>query len=131
MPSREQSRREHVLDRLLEFEQAYSVGNSRAIFPGFFSHLLLRQMEIVGQLLKGVRLLDGIEVLALEIFDQRHLERGFFGHVADNDRYAAHLRSLCRSPTALARNQLIATSYSSHHEWLHDSAGPDGLGELV
>ena len=87
-----------------QFEKADGIGDGRAVFAGFFGDLFLREMEIFGQFLKGVGLLDGIQILALEIFNQRHLQRRFFRHVAHDDRHAAQLSPLRRSPAALARN---------------------------
>ncbi len=68
---------EQVLDWLFELEQANGIGDRGAVFAGALGDLLLREVKFVDQALKGVRLLDRIEIFALEIFHQRHLERHF------------------------------------------------------
>ena len=50
----------------------------------------------------GARLLDRIQVFALEIFDESHLERHFFGHVPHNNRNALYRSALGRAPAAFA-----------------------------
>ena len=98
MSGRQRTIREHLLNRLLELQKTHGVGNCRTVLPGLFSDLFLRKMEIVGQFLKGMRLLNWVQVLALEIFDQRHLKCRLLWNVADDDGHAAHLRALRRTP---------------------------------
>ena len=76
------------LDWLFELEQADGVGNCGPVFAGAVGDLLLREMKFVNKALKGVRLLDGVEIFALEVFHQRHLQRHFFRDVAHDDRNA-------------------------------------------
>ena len=66
---------EKILDRLFELEQANRVGDCGAVFAGAVGDLFLRQVKFVDEALKCVGLLDGVEIFALEVFHQRHLQR--------------------------------------------------------
>ena len=66
---------EQNLDWLFKLEQADGVGNRGPVFAGTLGDLLLREVKFINEALKGVRLLDWIEIFALEIFHQRHLKR--------------------------------------------------------
>jgi len=79
---------DQILNEIFEAEEAERIGNRGAIFSGSLGHLLLREMELVAEALKSARLLDGIQIFALEIFHQRHLERHFLGNVADDYGHA-------------------------------------------
>lgn len=71
---REASLFQKVLNWRFEFQQAHGVSDGGSVFAGAFSHLFLGKMELVDEALKGVSLFNGIEIFALEIFDQRHFE---------------------------------------------------------
>ena len=76
------------LDWLFELEEPDSIGDCGAVLAGALGDLLLREMKFVNKALKGVRLLDGVEIFALEVFHQRHLQRHLFRDVAHDDRDA-------------------------------------------
>ena len=78
-----------ILDRRFELQKANGVGDGGAVFSGAFRDLLLGEMKLIDQALERVGLLDGVEVLTLEIFDQCHFKRELFGDVAQNRRNAA------------------------------------------
>jgi len=73
------------LDWLFELEEADSIGDCGAVLAGALGDLFLREMKFVDKALKGVRLLDGVEIFALEIFHQRHLQSHLFRDVSDDD----------------------------------------------
>ena len=45
------------------------------------------QAELLGQPLQAARFLERIQVLALDVLDQRHRRRGLVGHVAHEHRH--------------------------------------------
>ena len=97
---------EKFLDRLFELQQADGIGDRGAVFSGAFRDLFLREMKFVNKSLKSMGLLDWVQIFALEIFHQRHLQGHFLRHIANHDRHAAEPRPLRRSPAAFARNQI-------------------------
>jgi hypothetical protein len=55
-------------------------------------------------------LLDRVEVLPLEIFNQGHLESHVVGHVANDNRNAAKTGFLSRSPATFACDELVTVA---------------------
>ena len=64
-----------VLHRLRELAQAQQVGDRAARAPDRLRRRVVRQPEFVDQPREPVRLLQRIQVLALDVLDQRHRER--------------------------------------------------------
>jgi hypothetical protein len=122
---------DEFLDRWFEFQEADGIRDGGPVFAGAFGDLLLREVKFVGKALEGVRLLDGIEILALEVLDEGHLHRHTLGYVADDDGHSMHLSALRGTPAALACNQLITLALLADDERLHDAAGTDGLSEFI
>ena len=67
--------RQQLLDGGRELEQTQRVGDRRPALADPRGHLLLGQAEVLDQLLVGRRLFEGVEVLAVEVLDQRLLDR--------------------------------------------------------
>ncbi len=85
-----------------ELEQTEGVGDGGAIFSGALGDLLLSEVELVGKALEGVGLLDGIEILALEVFDEGHFHRHTLRYVTDDNGHAVHFGALSGAPTPFA-----------------------------
>src|SRR5439155_20050569 len=96
--------------------------------------LIVRQTEFVGQALVRSRFVDGIEILALDIFDERQLEDlpiRVDWYVAHNDRHLEQARALRGAPSALARDDSIEIANPLHQNRLNDAVLLDGPCELV
>jgi hypothetical protein len=93
--------------------------------------LLLRELKFVNEALESVGLLDGVEIFALKIFDQRHFERKIFGYVAQNDWNAVHVGALRGAPATFAGDELVAAVNFADDERLDDAARLDRAGEFV
>ncbi len=74
------------LDLFRQADQAQQVGNGRARLADRFRDLLLGQLELLLQALQGSGFLDRVEVLALDVLDQRHGDGRFVRHVAHQRR---------------------------------------------
>jgi hypothetical protein len=122
---------EEILDRLIKFQEADRIGDSGAIFPGALGDLLLGEVEFLREALERAGLLDRIEIFALKVLNECHLERHFFGHIAHYNGNALNRGTLRGSPAALASDQLIAIVDSTNDERLDDSTRNDRAGELV
>ena len=59
------------LYRVWKIEQSQQVGDMTARLVDDLAKRLLGVVELVGQPLIGLRLLDGVEILPLDILDQR------------------------------------------------------------
>src|SRR5580704_5835409 len=87
-------------------------------------------MKFAHQALVGSRLFDRVEVLALNILDQRYLERRLVGDFADDCGDTAQACSLRGAPSPFAGEKLIARSNSPQHQRLNNPAHLDRLSEL-
>src|SRR6185369_7579318 len=83
-------------------QQPERVCYRRTTFAHTSRDLLLAEMEFVCQPLVGTRFLDGIQVLALQVFDQRELERLAIVCVAHDDRDATEPGTLRGAEASLA-----------------------------
>ena len=128
---RETALLDQVLNHGLELQQSEGIGDRGAVLPCSLGDVLLREVELVREALEGSCLLHRVQVLALEVFDQRHLQRDFLGNFANDDRYARQCRPLGRSPAALAGDQLVAEANPSDDKWLDDSARADRARQFL
>ena len=77
-------------------------------------------------------MLVAVQVLALQVFDDRHLRGLLVGDVADergNLRFAGELRSF-RAPRA-GNQKIAAVLAGTHHDGLDDAVSLDGVGQLL
>ena len=95
------------------------------------AELLLGMAIFVDQPLIGLRLLDRVEVLALDILDQRDFERFVVAELADDRRDFVQPRPLRRAPAPLAGDDLEAVAVRADDDRLDDAARLDRGGELV
>jgi hypothetical protein len=121
---------DQVLDHGFEFQETQCIGDGRAVFSRALGDMFLREIELVGEALEGARLFHGIQIFALEVFDERHLERKFLRDLADNHGNARQRRPLRGAPAAFAGDQLVAKADPSDDERLNDPACTDRAGEL-
>jgi hypothetical protein len=85
--------------------------------------LFLRKVKLIGETLECMRLLDRVEVFALEVFNQGHLESHGVRHVPNHNWNAGETGLLSSTPATFAGDELVAGSNSADNEWLNDSAG--------
>src|SRR5690606_36604304 len=78
---------DHALDLAVEVEQTNEIADGRTRAADRLRDLLMRQRELIGEPLQRVRLVDRVQVLALEVLDQRNGERGLIVELANDDRY--------------------------------------------
>jgi hypothetical protein len=97
-----------------------------------FGHLLLGHLELAAETVEGARLLHGVEVGALEIFDDGHLHRLFIRGRA-NDGGDGGLAGFARGhEAALAGDELIpAIRDGPNQDRLDDTGGGDRGRELL
>src|SRR4051812_46013000 len=92
--------------------------------------LLLGVGIIVDEPFIGLGLLDRVEVLALDILDQRDLERLLVAEFAHDGGDFVEPGALRRAPAPLAGDDLEAMTVRTDDDRLDDAARLDGSGEL-
>src|SRR5260370_238611 len=130
MSSRQAAALNQIEDRLFQAQEPRGVTNCCSILSGFCCNLFLRQMKFIRQTFVGPRLFDRIEVLALNIFDQRYLECRLVANLTDDRGNAAQAGSLRRAPSTFAGEKLISRSDAPQYQRLDDSTPLDGLSEF-
>ena len=78
-------RDQHVADADRQFQQAHGVGHGGAVLADALRDVLLAHVEVLREAGVGLRLLDGVQPFALQVFNQRHLQHILVAGFADND----------------------------------------------
>ena len=100
---------QHLAYSRRQAQQTQLVGDSRLLLAYARSHSLLRQMELLHQLFVAFGLLQKMQVLTLQVFNQRNLCNLLRSIIADNNRYLRQLSHTGSTQTALAGNQQITS----------------------
>ena len=88
-------------------QQPHGVGHRGAGFAHFLRDLLLGELEPADEFLVAQRFLDRIQILALQILDQREFDHfGVAGSSLEDGGIGEPWRSGARPPAALASDQL-------------------------
>ncbi len=98
----------------------------------------MREIELRDESFQRTRLFERIEVLALNVLDERDRDRCLVGNVPDDGRDLPQPRHLCRPPAALTRDDLVALCLAGSgrsdrpdHDRLHHALRLDGVGQLL
>jgi len=81
--------------------------------------------KIAAEPIKGVRGLDRVQVLALDVLNERQFEHLRLCHFLNHDRHFGQSGYLGCAPTAFARHHLVLPVMSAHDQWLDDAICPD------
>lgn len=116
-----------------EIEEADGVGDRGAAASDARGDFLLGEGELAGEAGVGLGLLDGVEIGALEVFDERELEDLSVGSLADDGGRVGEAEACGGAPAALAGDELVTRAGRGfpEDERLDDALGPDGLDQLV
>ncbi|MNM79664.1 hypothetical protein D3C81_916040 [compost metagenome] len=123
---------QHGLDDFRQRNQAQEVSHGHPRLAHGVGNLLLGQLELLLQALQGHGLLDRIEVLALDVLDQRHGDRRLVADLAHQRRNAFQAGQLAGAPAAFAGDDLVALAIDrAHHDRLHQPLAADRVGQLL
>jgi len=129
MPLRQGAVANQIRRRSVELTQAKQVGDRRSIQSHTISELLMGQSKVITQSTKSNSPLDWIEILTLDVLNQREFGRHLVVRDTDDCWNLVESNQLCRSPTAFTGNELKPPSGRSDHDRLHQSCSPYGLRE--
>ena len=120
----------HVaLDRRRQLQQAQRVRDRRPALADAGRDLVVREREVLDQLLIRRGFLERVQLLALDVLDDRVLEHR--GVVGDPDDGGKRLQPdpAGRAPAALARDELVAVVPLAHEHGLEHADLADRLGQ--
>ena len=123
--------RQPAADVRVQFQQPHAIGDRRAALADFLRDILLPQAEFLGQPREGQRFFDRVQVLALQVLDERELQHLLVGRRADNGRRLQQADLARRAPAALPGDELILAIPLPHDERLDDAVLADGIDQLL
>ena len=89
-------------------------------------------VELVDQALDAAGFFQRVEVLALDVLDQRHRQRGLVGDLAHQAGHLDEPGDLRRAPAPFAGDDLVRVlGHRPHHDRLHHALGLDRGSELL
>ena len=92
----------------VQLEQAQQVADGRARTTDGVGGLLVRDVELADEPLQRARLFERVQVLALDVLDQRHRDGRIVRHAADDGRNVVQARDLRGAPATLAGDDFVA-----------------------
>ena len=113
------------------FSSRIALATAARLLPTLRGNLLLSELELFGELRVTVRFLDGIEIFALEIFDERQFKHRAVVGLADDDGNLRQLQQLRRAPAAFAGDQFKIAAALADDERLDDALFADGIGQFA
>ena len=121
--------RDRRLDAGCEVEKAKRVRDGRSGTTDPRRDFVLAEAELVDELSVGFRRLERIEILALQVLDQRELELVAIGELAHDCRDAFEAGGLRGPEPALAGDELVAVDRLGHEDRLDDAVLADARGQ--
>lgn len=122
---------DQILDRSLKLQEPNRICDGGTVLASALCNLFLREGEVLDQMLESARLLHRIQIFALEIFHEGHLDGPLLGNFADYDGNAAECGSLGRAPAPFAGDELVTRTNAPNDERLNNPAGVNGTSEFV
>src|SRR5207249_11536378 len=120
-----------VLEERRQFQKAQGVSNDRAAFAHFGGDFLLRQLKLLDQLRITLCFLDRIEILALEVLNQRQLKHGPVISFSQDDRHFGQPKQLGGAPSPFTSDKLEMAVSLPNNERLHDALLLNRIGQFA
>src|ERR1700716_3311678 len=105
----------HAPDGCGKCQHAEEICDCGAVLPDSIGHLLLGKAELIEETLIALRLLQGIEVGALEILDKGEGKHRSVIEVAHDSRNLRPAKASSRPQSALPRDELPTTAWLRAH----------------
>lgn len=122
---------DHFADWIFEAQKAEGVCDGYTLLARALGGFFLREMKFLHQAVESLRLLDGIQVFALEVFDERDFHGFLVGNIVNDDGNAVHGDKLCGAPAAFASEELISCGTFANDERLDDAGAANRLRQFI
>src|SRR5690606_19483414 len=106
-------------------------GHGGAVLACPLGDLFVGEAELAVEALEGVGHLDGVEVLALDVLDERDLHQAVVGEFLDDDGNLVKAGHAGGSEAALASDELVGVAVAADDQRLDDAILANGLRELL
>ena len=115
-----------------QFQQPQIIGDGSAIFPHLLREPVLRERILLDEVLISQSDFNGVEILALYVFNQRHLHHVLVVSRADIRRNRVQSSQLRSTPAPFSGNDLIeAVVHFSERDGLDDTNLSDAFGQFL
>lgn len=115
---------------LRQRQEAQGICDRRAAFADTQADILLAQVENIDQSLISLRLFNRVEILTLNILNERQLRQVRVIGLTDNGANGFRAEGFARTEAAFPGNQLIAIAAATKNNRLNDPMGFDGCGQF-
>ncbi len=122
MPCGQPALSDESLDGRRQLKEAQGVRDRDSAPADAVRELVVREPEVLDQLLVGTCLFERAQVLAVEVLDERLLDGAELVGVADEGGDGREPGSLGRPPAALPRDQLVGAVAAGSNEHRLDDA---------
>jgi hypothetical protein len=122
---------DQILDVGRQLEEPQEIGDGATVLTRTVADILVTEVQFLCQALEGQGGLNRIEILALDVLDERDFEEAVILDFANYHRDGLQLGELGRSPSALSGDKLVSVAQAAYHDRLNDAVCSDGLGEFV
>ena len=125
---------EHVLDVLRQIEQTHRIGDRGTVLAHALRDVFLAHLEVLGKSRVGGGFFNGVEVLALEILNERHLEHITITGLTDYDRNFSEPQFPSSTESTLTGDQFQGAFHLTDDQRLNDAMLTnriDQLGQLL
>jgi hypothetical protein len=92
--------------------------------------LFVGEVIFFGEALKGVGHFDGVEVFALDVFDEGDLHEAVIGEVLDDDGDLGEASDFGGAEAAFAGDELVVGAIAADDEGLNNAVFVNGLSEF-
>jgi hypothetical protein len=116
------------LKLVVESEETDAVGDAGARLAETIGDGFLRETEVTHERSEAEGFVDGVEVGALQILDERELEHLQIGGDSLNHRHFGQARQSCSPPSAFTGDQLEKVAHHPHHQGLDNALLADRIG---
>jgi len=131
MPEGELPFLDERLDFVRETKEPQGISDRSSIAADAAGDLLLGQSQPFDEPLIGLGFLDGIEVFALDVLNEREFQHLFIRDIADDGRDLQRSSQLSRSPSAFPSDDLIAKATATHDDRLYQAVSADRISQLA
>ena len=119
------------LDVLVEIEEAHGVCDGGAGFADAGGDFFLLEGEFLGEADVAGCFFNGIEIFALKVLDESHLEDVSVGGGALDDGDGGEAEFFGGAPAAFTGDEFVFPLNEACDEWLDDAVLADGFDEIV
>src|ERR1019366_6154820 len=114
-----------------KLQEPDQVCDGRSVLARAAAHLFLIQLQFAAQAVERLCGFDRVQILPLNILDQRDLQQLLIGDFLNDCGYPGHASDFGGSPAAFTGNELIPFRPPPDDERLYDTVGANGLSQLL